>query len=54
MENQNVKRGRGRPRVFSDEERKEHKSNYIWLVKSGIVMCAEMVRTTKWLVNHVI
>ena len=29
MENQNVKRGRGRPRVFSDEERKEHKSNYM-------------------------
>ena len=26
----------------------------ICLIKSDIVMCAEMVRTTKWLVNHVI
>ena len=29
MENQNVKRGRGRPRVFSDEERKNHKTTYM-------------------------
>ena len=25
MENQKIKRGRGRPKVFSDEERKNHK-----------------------------
>ena len=29
MENQNVKRGRGRPRVFSDEERKKHEKDYM-------------------------
>jgi len=29
MENQNVKRGRGRPKVFSDEERKNHKTIYM-------------------------
>ena len=29
MENQNVKRGRGRPRVLSDEERKKHKTTYM-------------------------
>ena len=33
MENQNVKRGRGRPRVFSDEERKNNKTRYM-LTKS--------------------
>ena len=29
MENQNVKRGRGRPRVFTNEEIKNHKSAYM-------------------------
>ena len=29
MENQNVKRGRGRPKVFTDEERKNHKTTYM-------------------------
>ena len=29
MENQNIKRGRGRPKVFSDEERKNHKTTYM-------------------------
>ena len=29
MENQNVNRGRGRPRVFNDEERKNHKTAYM-------------------------
>lgn len=31
MENKNVniKRGRGRPRVFTDEERKNHKTTYM-------------------------
>jgi len=29
MENQNIKRGRGRPKVFSDEERKNHKTVYM-------------------------
>ena len=29
MENQNVKRSRGRTRVFSDDERKNHKTTYM-------------------------
>ena len=29
MENQKIKRGRGRPKVFSDEERKNHKTTYM-------------------------
>ena len=29
MENQNIKRGRGRPKVFTDEERKNHKTAYM-------------------------
>ena len=29
MENKNTKRGRGRPRVFTDEERKQHKTDYM-------------------------
>ena len=29
MEHQNVKRGRGRPKVFTDEERKNHKTTYM-------------------------
>ena len=29
MENQNVKRGRGRPRVFTNEEIKNHRSAYM-------------------------
>ena len=29
QDNQNIKRGRGRPKVFSDEERKNHKTNYM-------------------------
>ena len=29
MENQTVKRGRGRPKVFTDEERKNHKTTYM-------------------------
>ena len=29
MENQKIKRGRGRPKVFSDEERKERKTTYM-------------------------
>ena len=29
MENQNVKRGRGRPKVFTAEERKNHKTTYM-------------------------
>ena len=29
MENQNVKRGRGRPKVFTTEERKNHKTSYM-------------------------
>ena len=29
MENQNVKRGRGRPKVFTDEEIKNHKTTYM-------------------------
>ena len=29
MENKNVKRGRGRPRVKSDEERRKHRTNYM-------------------------
>ena len=29
MENQNVKRGRGRPRKLTDEERKNNKSAYM-------------------------
>ena len=28
-QNQNVKRGRGRPRLFTDEERKNHKTAYM-------------------------
>ena len=29
QDNQNIKRGRGRPNVFSDEERKNHKTAYM-------------------------
>jgi len=29
MENQNVKRGRGRPRIFTDEQRKNNKTQYM-------------------------
>ena len=29
MENQGTKRGRGRPRIFSDEERKNRKTHYM-------------------------
>ena len=29
MENKNFKRGRGRPRVLTDEERKQHNTNYM-------------------------
>lgn len=29
MEYQPVKRGRGRPRIFSDQERKNHKTVYV-------------------------
>ena len=29
MDNQIVKRGHGRPRVFNDEERKNHKTTYM-------------------------
>ena len=29
MENQNVKRGRGRPKVFTNEEIKNHKTTYM-------------------------
>ena len=29
MENQNIKRGRGRPKVFCDEERKNHNTVYM-------------------------
>ena len=29
MENQKNKRGRGRPRVFTNEERKNHKTTYM-------------------------
>ena len=29
MENQDIKRGRGRPRVFNDEERKKRKTTYM-------------------------
>ena len=29
MENQNIKRGRGRPKVFTNEELKKHKNAYM-------------------------
>ena len=29
MENENVKRGRGRPKVFTDDEIKKHKTDYM-------------------------
>ena len=29
MENQNIKRGRGRPKVFTNEELKKHKTAYM-------------------------
>ena len=29
MENQEIKKGRGRPRVFNDEERKNNKTHYV-------------------------
>ena len=29
MENQNIKRGRGRPKVFTNEEIKQHKTEYM-------------------------
>ena len=29
MENQKIKRGQGRPRVFNDEERKKRKTTYM-------------------------
>ena len=29
MENQNIKRGRGRPKVFTNEELKKHKTEYM-------------------------
>jgi len=29
QDNQNIKRGRGRPKVFTDEERKNHKTAYM-------------------------
>ena len=29
MENQNIKRGRGRPKVFTSEELKQHKNTYM-------------------------
>ena len=48
MENQNVKRGRGRPKVFSDEERKNHKTIYM-LNKEWFVTFAKMVKITHWL-----
>ena len=29
MENQNIKRGRGRPKIFTDEEVKKHRNDYM-------------------------
>ena len=29
MENQNIQKGRGRPKVFTTEERKNHKTSYM-------------------------
>ena len=39
MENQNVKRGRGRPRVFSDDERKNHKTTYMLNKEWYCIVC---------------
>ena len=44
MENQNIKRGRGRPKVFTNEELKQHKTAYM-LTKNGTVMFAKQEET---------
>ena len=36
---QNIKRGRGRPRVFSDDERKNHKTAYMLNKEWYCIIC---------------